>query len=255
MIRRSWTVFVNPSESDLLLAAAGGGSGLFVVSLRTDLFSRLSTPCSFFWWHVLLPLKKRSRWWWCLCVGGQVWVLVFYGEGLSWYRWVLSSNQSKNYNFHFSIFHEAVLEKCQDLLLLLWLPRTTTTQPPPLRILPEPVRNTTPRGPFGVQVLSYYSKIKMTTTTSTSRTTSVSTSSNQPPAEVYILFIVAPTFGLPGTGDLLYELDLSSNGKREDSPHLAQFIASSSLDELDAQLLLQQQAVHTPGQLFFKVEI
>ncbi|CAD7968834.1 unnamed protein product [Amoebophrya sp. A120] len=93
-----------------------------------------------------------------------------------------------------------------------------------------------------------------TSTSTTSRATSSSTTSNQPPAEVYILFIVAPTFGLPGTGDLLYELDLSSNGKREDSPHLAQFIASSSLDELDAQLLLQQQAVNTPGQLFFKFQ-
>ena len=32
----------------------------------------------------------------------------------------------------------------------------------------------------------------------------------------------------------IYELDLSTPGRREDSPHLAQFIVSAALDELEA---------------------
>eukprot|EP00392_Amoebophrya_sp_AT5.2_P010994 g11069.t1 len=48
-------------------------------------------------------------------------------------------------------------------------------------------------------------------------------------ASIYILYIVKES-------EPLYELDLSTSGRRDDSPHLDQFIAAASLDELDQSL-------------------
>ncbi|CEL95851.1 unnamed protein product [Vitrella brassicaformis CCMP3155] len=54
-------------------------------------------------------------------------------------------------------------------------------------------------------------------------------------ATVYVFVIV-------GKGDqLLYEADLSSAGKRDDSPHLDQFILHAALDMVDAQVFHTQQ--------------
>ncbi|CAD7971989.1 unnamed protein product [Amoebophrya sp. A25] len=52
--------------------------------------------------------------------------------------------------------------------------------------------------------------------------------------------------------EALYEIDLSGPGKREDSPHLAQFIVLAALDEL--QLRLKKNtggAVAGPGEVGF----